>query len=122
MLRIADAFELMGSTFLLDMHDVGSTLFFWRKALQIRHNGRYRQSSPPKFEFPRTEVAASLNLFRYSRYPKRGLYYHPVFDAIEINSEEELEAVLPNAELMRQQALLITERILGSAHKVLCFC
>ena len=38
--RIADAFELMGSTFLLDMHDVGSTLFFWRKALQIRHNGR----------------------------------------------------------------------------------
>ena len=41
LLRIADAFELMGSTFLLDMHDVGSTLFFWRKALQIRHNGRY---------------------------------------------------------------------------------
>ena len=70
------------------------------------------------------EVAASLNQLsiRYSRYPKRGLYYHPVFDAIEINSEEELEAVLPNAELMRQQALLITERILGSAHKVLCFC
>ena len=46
LLRIADAFELMGSTFLLDMHDVGSTLFFWRKALQIRHNGRYIQSSP----------------------------------------------------------------------------
>ena len=69
-------------------------------------------------------MAASLNLLsiRYSRYPKRGLYYHPVFDAIEINSEDELEAVLPNAELMRQQALLITERILGSAHKVLCFC
>ena len=28
----------MGSTFLLDMHDVGSTLFFWRKALQIRNS------------------------------------------------------------------------------------
>ena len=55
---------------------------------------------------------------RYSRYPKRGLYYHPVFNAIEINSEEELEAVSSNSELMRQQALLITERILGSAHKV----
>ena len=33
--------------------------------------------------------------------------------------EEELEAVVSSAELMRQQALLITERILGSAHKVL---
>ena len=58
-------------------------------------------------------------MFRYSRYPKRGLYYHAVFNAIEINSEEELEAVVSSAELMRQQALLITERILGSAHKVL---
>ncbi len=34
--RIADAFELMGSTFLLDMHDLGSTLFFWKKAMEIR--------------------------------------------------------------------------------------
>ena len=61
-----------------------------------------------------------MNLSRYSRYPKRGLYYHPVFNAIEINSEEELEAVSSSSEHMRQQALLITERILGSAHKV-CF-
>ena len=48
--RIADAFELMGSTFLLDMHDVGSTLFFWRKALQIRHNGRYVQVLLPEMK------------------------------------------------------------------------
>lgn len=91
--RIADAFELMGSTFLLDMHDLGSTLFFWRKALQIRHNGRY------------------------STYPKQNLYYHPVFNAIEVDCQEELEAISVSQELLRQQALLITERILGSGHK-----
>ncbi len=91
--RIADAFELMGSTFLLDMHDLGSTLFFWRKALQIRHNGRY------------------------SQYPKTNLFLHPVFDVVEFNTEEELEAISLNTESLRQQALLITERILGSGHK-----
>ena len=48
--RIADAFELMGSTFLLDMHDVGSTLFFWRKALQIRHNGRYIKTTFTQYD------------------------------------------------------------------------
>ena len=35
--RIADAFELIGSSFLLDLHDLGSTLFFWRKGLEIRY-------------------------------------------------------------------------------------
>ena len=40
--RIADAFELIGTTFLLDFHDIGSTLFFWRKALEIRYEGDFR--------------------------------------------------------------------------------
>ena len=29
--RICDAFELMGASFLLDAHDMGSCLFFWNK-------------------------------------------------------------------------------------------
>jgi ankyrin repeat protein len=34
--KIADSFELIGTSFLVDFHDIGSTLFFWRKALEIR--------------------------------------------------------------------------------------
>jgi len=91
--RIADAFELMGATFLLDMHDVGSTLFFWRKAVEIRHGGRY------------------------ARYRKEDLYMHPVLDAIEMDSSEDLEALSGDAGELKTQALLITERVLGSSHK-----
>ena len=29
--RVCDAFELMGASFLLDAHDMGSCLFFWHK-------------------------------------------------------------------------------------------
>ena len=93
--RIADAFELMGSTFLLDMHDLGSTLFFWRKAMEIRHEGTY------------------------AKYPKEkgSIYVHPVLNAIEINSKDDLEALEGDVDLLKVQALLMTERILGAGHK-----
>ncbi len=91
--RIADAFELMGSTFLLDMHDLGSTLFFWRKALEIRHGGQY------------------------AKYPKSDLYVHPVLDCMEVDSLEELESVSGDIDTLKLQALLISERILGAGHK-----
>ena len=91
--RIADAFELMGSTFLLDMHDLGSTLFFWRKSLEIRHEGTY------------------------AKYPKQNLMTHPVLLDKEIDSKEELEQINGDMEKLKTQALLISERILGSGHK-----
>ncbi|TRY78259.1 hypothetical protein TCAL_11693 [Tigriopus californicus] len=91
--RIAEAFELAGSTFLLDMHDVGSTLFFWRKALEIRHEGLY------------------------SQYPKESIKYHRVLECTEIDSKDELEVISGNLPLLKQQALLITERVLGACHK-----
>ena len=91
--RIADAFELMGSTFLLDMHDLGSTLFFWRKSLEIRHEGTYL------------------------KYPKQNLITHPVLLASEIDSKEELEQINGDIEELKIQGLLISERILGSGHK-----
>ena len=31
--RVCDAFELMGASFLLDAHDMGSCLFFWHKVI-----------------------------------------------------------------------------------------
>eukprot|EP00095_Tigriopus_kingsejongensis_P006985 snap_masked-scaffold430_size173499-processed-gene-0.1 protein:Tk06985 transcript:snap_masked-scaffold430_size173499-processed-gene-0.1-mRNA-1 annotation:"hypothetical protein TcasGA2_TC010662" len=91
--RIAEAFELAGSSFLLDMHDVGSTLFFWRKALEIRHEGLYAQ------------------------YPKENLKFHKVLQCREIDSKEELEGVSTNLGSLKEQALLMSERILGSTHK-----
>ena len=74
--RIADAFELIGSTFLLDLHDVGSTMFFWRKALEIRHEGAYRN------------------------YPKPPRIMHPVLKVREVDSREELDDI--NGDSSRQ--------------------
>ena len=91
--RIADAFELMGSTFLLDLHDMGSTLFFWRKALEIRHEGAYRN------------------------YPKPPGTVHPVLGVHEYDTREELDEINGDSTGLKRQALLISERILGATHK-----
>lgn len=95
--RVADAFELMGTTFLMDFHDIGSTLFFWRKALEIRYEGSYRH------------------------YPKKIVNVdspHPVLGMREFNSKEDLdEDINGEPKAMKVQALLITERILGLDHK-----
>ncbi len=93
--RIADAFELMGSTFLIDFHDIGSTLFFWRKALEIRYEGTYRNY--PKV-IDHDEV-------------------HEVFGVREFDSKDEIDDMNGDPRAMKIQALLITERILGQAHK-----
>ena len=34
--RICDAFDLMGASFLLETQDISSSLFFWRKSLELR--------------------------------------------------------------------------------------
>ena len=91
--RIADAFELIGSTFLLDLHDIGSTMFFWRKALEIRHEGAYRS------------------------YPKPPRHVHSVLGVREYDSKEELDALNGESVGLKRQALLISERILGATHK-----
>ena len=90
--RIAEAFELIGATFLMEIHDMGSSLFFWRKALEIRYEGRY------------------------TTYPKKP-YTHPVLQIAEINSKDELEAISSSPEALKYQGVLMSERILGSYHK-----
>ncbi|QQP41437.1 Fem-1A [Caligus rogercresseyi] len=67
--RIADSFELIGSTFLLDLFDLGSTLFFWKRALLMRYSG-------------------------IASYPKGEIKPHPDLGITEINSLEELESAL----------------------------
>ncbi|XP_040573330.1 protein fem-1 homolog A-like [Lepeophtheirus salmonis] len=90
--RIANAFELIGSTFLLDLYDLGSTLFFWKRALEIRYSG----------------VAS---------YPKEDLKVHPNLKVSEINSLEELDSSLTDLQGLKFQALIMSERILGEDHK-----
>ena len=93
--RIADAFELIGTTFLMDFHDIGSTLFFWRKALEIRYEGTFRH-------YPKVidhDIA------------------HPVLGVAEFDSKEELDEMHGDPKAMKMHALLITERILGAGHK-----
>ena len=95
--RICDAYELMGASSLLEKHDMSSTVFFWRKAMElrnVRNGGRIEK-------------------------PKMGL--HPVLGVEEFTLEEELEPLFLDRSLMKVQALLITERVLGSLHKVTIF-
>ena len=84
--RIAEAFELMGSTFLMDLHDVSSALFFWRKSVQIRHEGVFRQ------------------------YPKPDSGKHPVLDAREFNSLEELEQMMDNSHALKMQVTALDSK------------
>ena len=93
--RIAEAFELIGTTFLLDMHDMGSTLFFWRKALEIRYEGSFRH-------FPKVIDHDSV---------------HPVWKIREFDSKEELDELHGDPKALKMQAMLITERVLGIEHK-----
>jgi hypothetical protein len=83
----------MGASFLLETHDMSSSVFFWRKAVELR------------------------NVRDGGRIEKPKLGKHPVLDVEEFTLEEELEPLFFDMNLMKVQALLITERVLGSLHK-----
>jgi len=91
--RLANSFELLGSTFLLDLHDMASTLFFWNKALEIRNE----------------ETGGDCS--------KSFLTTHPVLGVQEFSTKAQLEIYSFDSSLMKLQGLLITERILGQQHK-----
>jgi len=90
--KVCSCFELMGATFLLDMHDVGTTLFLWRKALDLRCNG-------------------SVSV------PKPYLGVHEAVGVHEFCTRSELDVISSDPQQLKLQALLISERVLGSAHK-----
>jgi len=91
--RICDAFELMGASFLLETHDMSSSIFFWRKAMELR------------------------NVRSGAMIEKQRMGKHPVLAVEEFSTEDELEPLFFDMNLMKIQALLITERVLGSLHK-----
>ncbi|RWS02806.1 Protein fem-1-like protein, partial [Dinothrombium tinctorium] len=96
--RIAEAYELMGSTFLDEHYDLQAAITYWRKALEIR-NGK----SPP--------------------IPKRNkVQPKPAYlQAVEFDSVEQLENLVLDYDAIRVQSLLICERILGPNHKDMIF-
>lgn len=106
-IRIAEAFELMGSTYLDEHHDLPMALQYWRNALKIRDD--YRLNNGCILE--KNSSANSVCLVSPT-VPK--LAYQNV---CEFRTLEELENIALDLDSMRVQSLLICERILGPLHK-----
>ncbi|XP_014389171.1 PREDICTED: protein fem-1 homolog A [Myotis brandtii] len=88
-----EALELLGATYVDKKRDLLGALKHWRRAMELRHQGG---EYLPKPEPPQLVLA-----YDYSR---------------EVNTAEELEALITDPDEMRMQALLIRERILGPSH------
>ncbi|KFM80845.1 Protein fem-1-like protein, partial [Stegodyphus mimosarum] len=96
--RIAEAHELMGTTFLEEHHDLRKALHHWRTALELRYNNPYGRIEKRK-------IARKA----------------PYLFATEFNSIEELENLALDLDAMRIQSLLVCERILGPLHRDMIF-
>ncbi|KZC08594.1 Protein fem-1 like protein A [Dufourea novaeangliae] len=90
--RLADATELMGSTFFNDYDDVEMALKYWRSALAIRN----------------ANVVDGVPLPKRPVLPKRDTHEN----ATEFTTLEELNAIQFNFDALATQSLLICERIL----------
>jgi len=95
--RLADANELMGSTFFDDHSDTPIALQYWRAAMVLRID-----NSSDGVPLPKRPVL-----------PKRETYKN----AVEFSTMEELNAISLDLDAIRIQSLLICERILGPHHK-----
>ena len=76
----------------METQDISSSLFFWRKAVEMRATAMGRVEKPDTGP-------------------------HPVLGATEFRTEADLEELVFDLPAMRLQALLVTERVLGSLHK-----
>ncbi|XP_064465580.1 protein fem-1 homolog C-like [Ornithodoros turicata] len=95
--RIADAYELIGTTFLDEHHDLPATLQCWRKALSVRETYNVPKANPTG--------------------PFRKAYHQAHVNAEEFRTLEELNLMAVDMDVIRNQSLLICERILGPLHK-----
>lgn len=91
--RRAEADELMGTTFLDEHHDVQSALFYWRRAQALRARDNVPKPLAGKLRRPAYQMAA------------------------EYANADELEALAHDLDALRNQSLLMCERILGAQHK-----
>ena len=95
--RVAEAYELMGSTFLDEHYDLQAALHNWRTAINIRlEDGCLAK--------PRHLVSKPAYL-----------------NACEFQTLEELDNLAMDLDAMRIQSLIICERILGPLHKDVIF-
>lgn len=90
----ADALELLGATFVDKKRDLLGALQHWRQALELRH-------VDPIHFLPKLQPEQLVAAYDF---------------AVEVSSEEELDALVSDPDGMRMQALLIRERVLGPAH------
>ncbi|XP_049705246.1 protein fem-1 homolog A [Helicoverpa armigera] len=92
--RLADAYELLGSTQLDEFNDVTVALGAWRRATAIRHGGgAYVAKRPVRAPAP------------------------ALGGAREWRSAAELEAAATDMDALRVQSLLVVVRVLGPDHK-----
>lgn len=95
--RLADANELMGSTFFDEHADTQAALKYWRNAMKIRNDNSIDNNPLPKLPIM----------------PKRDSFGNMV----EFTTIEELNLIALDLDAIRIQSLLICERILGEHHK-----
>lgn len=110
--RLANAHELLGSTFLDEHNDLYTALKHWKIAQTIREtpNGNFIQFLYVYIIFfkfypgilPKKPVMPPREAFQFQR---------------EFSTMSELENTMADLDLIRIQSLLITERILGPYHK-----
>lgn len=95
--RLADAHELIGSTFFDEHSDTQLAFKYWQTALTIRSmNGTDGDPLPKRPIYPKRESFRNMN---------------------EFNTLDELRAIMLDLDAVRIQSLLICERILGAYHK-----
>ncbi|XP_016983278.1 protein fem-1 homolog C isoform X2 [Drosophila rhopaloa] len=96
--RLAEAHELMGSTFLDEHNESRVCILHWRMAHHIR-------------------AAYSTYIEKKPQVPLRTAYEN----AVEFSTLEELDNIATDMDAMRTQSLLICERVLGLTHKDMLF-
>ncbi|XP_037091671.1 protein fem-1 homolog C-like [Pollicipes pollicipes] len=96
--RLADAYELIGATFVDELRDIPTALSYWRQALAIRHRH-------PRRPIVKRRLA-----------PNKVYLYQQ-----EFQTHEDLDDLRPDWDAVKIQSLIITERVLGVTHKDMTF-
>ncbi|XP_058800378.1 protein fem-1 homolog A [Phymastichus coffea] len=95
--RLADAHELIGSTFFDEHSDTQLAFKYWQTALAIRNiNGIDGNPLPKRPNYPKRESFRNM---------------------VEFSTVDELNTIMLDLDTIRIQSLLICERILGAYHK-----
>ncbi|KAF4533131.1 hypothetical protein B566_EDAN007942 [Ephemera danica] len=112
--RIAEAYELIGSTFLDEHNDTQMALLYWSRATEFRT----RAGLFPKQHAPHNGLCGTEEAPHSLQPSSSQAAYH---NMTEFQTEEELRNIALDVDDMRIQSLLVCERILGTFHKDMLF-